>query len=396
MRDFLIEKLAGTALIEYRPDNNLILSVNGGINRARNMELTQIGAAVVDRWRYLYGQVKLTYNHLFMQSYVNLSNSGNTYLTRDGNNLVDKSKFFSYQIQHSTFWGNRQVFTYGFDAFGTRPVTEETVNGSNEQNDNIDEFGFYLHSESYLSKKIKVVLAGRLDNHNHIDGYFFSPGAGLVFSPNPANKFRVSLNRAFSTPTSEHLFLDRLISPLIPDIYISFSPYQNFQPFNVRIRGVPKTGFTFKRDSNTGVGGLYMQPVPLYISPPDNSAFIPADATLMWSQVVDIISRINGSGLDFYLDKLKTMQAPSSEDVLSVLKMYNLATGKYELINPAEVKNVKSIESTVTTSFELGYKGELSNRLLFNVDIYYNRIENILGHLLLAKPNVVLHDTSIG
>ncbi|MFQ5632910.1 MAG: hypothetical protein ACE5I1_29425, partial [bacterium] len=93
LRDFKIEKYGANARIDYRFSDDLFFNLNGGFNMASNMELTDISAAVVDDWRYLYGQAKLIYKNLFAQAYINSSNSGKTYLTRDGANLIDRSKF---------------------------------------------------------------------------------------------------------------------------------------------------------------------------------------------------------------------------------------------------------------------------------------------------------------
>jgi iron complex outermembrane receptor protein len=394
-RDFLTEKLSGTARFDYRIRKDLVFIANGGFNRAKNMELTKIGSAAVDHWRYTYGQAKLIYKNLFMQGFVNASDAGDTYLTRDGNDIEDKSKFFSYQIQNTTPFGNSQVFTYGLDAFWTRPVTNGTVNGVNEDDDDINELGFYLQSESDLSKKLKLVVAGRIDHHSRLKDPFVSPRLGLVFTSDPGNKFRISFNQAFSTPTAENLFLDRLVSPMIPGRLISFSSFAPFQPFNVRVRGVPETGFTFGRDSGTGVDGLYMQPVPLYIPPPQNGALIPADATLMWDEVLTIITQIEGSGLDFFLNRLKDVPAPTSEEVSSVLRAFNPATGEFESIDPKTVTSIKSIGSTKTAAFELGYKGVLGGKLLLNLDLYYNRIKDFIGPLSLETPNVFFDRASL-
>ena len=393
LRDFRVEKLATTAQINYVANPDLMFVLMGGFNLASNMELTQIGAAVVDNWRYFYGQGKILYKNLFLQAFVNASDAGGTYFPRDGGSLVDRSKLFSFQIQNTTELGRRQVFTYGMDALLTRPLTEGSVNGSNEDDDNIDEIGIYLQSESDFSEKIKLVLAGRLDRHNRLDNPFFSPKAGLVFTPVPGNRLRFSFSRAFNTPTTENLFLDRLVSPLIPDQLISFSSFLNFQPFNVRVSGVPKSGFTFKRDTNGGVGGLYMQPVQLYF--PQNQDFIPADATLLWDKAIEIITQIEGSGLEPMYNNLRSVPTPNLTEVQSVLKAFNPTTGESELVDPSLVTNIRSLAATKTNSFEFGYKGVWNDRLLINADIYYSRIKDFIGPLLVETPNVFFDRASL-
>ncbi len=393
IRDFYLSKMAGTARFDYRINNNLTLIFNTGYNSASNMELTKISAAVVDNWRTIYGQAKLIYKNLFMQAYINTSNSGETYLTRDGGDLVDRSKFISTQIQNRTSLGNFQHFTYGIDAYWTRPVTAGTVNGVFEQDDQINEAGFYLQSETNLGEQFKFVLAGRYDFHNRIDEPFFSPRAGLVYSASQDHRFRISYSKAFTTPSTENLFLDRLVSPLIPDRFISLSPFAEFQPFNIRVRGVPDNGFKYEQNEEGGIAGLYMQPIPLYF--PNQSGFIPADATVMWDKVVELITRIKGSGLDLFFAGLKSIPAPTAQDVSSVLKTFNTTTGEFELIDPGIITNILGLESTKTTTFEIGYKGILKNKLIVNVDLYYNQIKDFIGPLLLETPNVFFDEESL-
>jgi len=56
-RFFLIEKVSSTARVDYRVNDDMLWTINGGINWANNLELTKIGAAQVDDWRYMYGQI---------------------------------------------------------------------------------------------------------------------------------------------------------------------------------------------------------------------------------------------------------------------------------------------------------------------------------------------------
>ncbi|MFQ5632911.1 MAG: TonB-dependent receptor domain-containing protein, partial [bacterium] len=277
----------------------------------------------------------------------------------------------------------------------TRPVTEGTVNGVHENDDAIDEFGLYLQSETDFSEKFKLVLAGRLDNHNRQDAPFFSPRAGLVYALDPGNRLRFSFSRAFTTPTAQNLFLDRLTSPLIPDRLISFSEFVRFQPFNVRVRGVPEKGLTFRRDGSGGINGLYMQPVPLYFPESQNQALLPADATLLWDKVVEIITQIQGSGLDYAFRGLQTIPAPTAAEVASVLKLFNASTGDFSPVDPAVVSDIRGLESTKTTSFEIGYKSVAKSGLLLDVAVYYNRIKDFTGPLLLETPNVFFDRQSL-
>ena len=49
---------------------------------------------------------------------------------------------------------------------------------------------------------LRLVLAGRMDDHSALPDPVFSPRAAVVWKPAEEHAFRVSYNRAFSTPNS--------------------------------------------------------------------------------------------------------------------------------------------------------------------------------------------------
>jgi iron complex outermembrane receptor protein len=68
----------------------------------------------------------------------------------------------------------------------------------------------------------------------------------VTYKPTANSNFRLTFNRAFQTPANFQMFLDLV---------------QARTPFaNVRAQGIdPVNGFDFARNSQTGVGGLYMR-----------------------------------------------------------------------------------------------------------------------------------------
>ncbi len=372
-RDFDIEKLGADARFDFLPSNDLTFILNGGMNRSTSIELTGAGGAQAKDWIYSYAQGRLLYKRLFMQAFVNSSDAGDSILLRNGNLLIDKSKQYVYQIQHNTSFSGRQTFTYGFDGLWTRPDTKGTVNGINEDDDSINEYGLYLQSETRLNEKLKLVLAGRIDDNSRLEDPFFSPRAGLVVTPNATNTIRFTFNRAFSTPTALNLFLDLNTSPQRAPNPAAGDPGQ---PFNIQLRGVPETGFNFQRDTNGGIGGLYMQA----IFPTLSETFIPAEATLMWPVIVGILAQ---QGQDISL-----IPAPTSTSVGTVLRNLNATSLQYEEVGPDFVTDIKQMESSKTNTFEFGYKGILGRKLLANFDFYYSQIEDFIGPLRVETPNV--------
>ena len=79
-----------------------------GTNLAlRNLDLTPLGAAQVDNWRYTYVQSRFTHGALFAQAFINVSDAGDTYLLRNGNRIVDRSQMLVAQAQHRALVGPR-------------------------------------------------------------------------------------------------------------------------------------------------------------------------------------------------------------------------------------------------------------------------------------------------
>ncbi|MFQ6114401.1 MAG: carboxypeptidase regulatory-like domain-containing protein, partial [bacterium] len=149
-RDFDVDRFAGEARLDYRMSDDAMLIFSGGVTRADEVELVQTGAAQIKGWTHTYVQARLNYKDLFVQGFINASNSGDTYLLRTGQVVDDHSKLIAGQIQHSLSFGERQHFTYGFDALLTRPDTKRSLHGRNEDRDSVDEFGVYLQSETKL------------------------------------------------------------------------------------------------------------------------------------------------------------------------------------------------------------------------------------------------------
>ena len=115
-----------------------------------------------------------------MQTFINTSNSGNTFLMRDRKNLIDKSKLIVYQVQNTTSFFNRLKFTYGFDALWTRPITENTINGVNEDDDDINEYdlstAWDVSTASFVSLPFDISGLGTQPK-----GLFFKPDGTKMY-----------------------------------------------------------------------------------------------------------------------------------------------------------------------------------------------------------------------
>lgn len=244
-------RAGGEARVDYKPNDDLMAIFAFGGTQTTGIELTGLGAGQAKNWRYMYGQTRFVYKDLFAQFFVNSSDAKDTYTLRDNEDVVDRSDLYVGQIQHGYSLGERQRFTYGADLLLTRPDTDETINGINEFNDDINEVGAYLQSETKIIPELKFIAAARGDYHNHLDDIVLSPRAALAFQPNDDHNVRLTYNRAFSTPSTSNLFLDRLAVPDAYELGSNFQPILGFSPnIDIRAQGPGSdTGFTFKRDA---------------------------------------------------------------------------------------------------------------------------------------------------
>ena len=279
-------KASGEFRVDYSPNDDTTAIIASGFTQATGIELTGIGAGQAQNWTYGYLQGRFIYKDLFAQAFWNRSNAGDTYVVRSGDPTIDNSDLYVGQIQHGYSFGNLQRFTYGLDVLLTRPDTEGTINGMNEEEDNINEIGVYLQSETKIFPQLKFIAAGRIDDHNQLEDFVLSPRVGLTFQPNNDHNLRVTYNRAFNTPRTSDLFLDILSAKDPFQLGTNFQSALGFSPaIDIRAEGVnADTGFTFKRSANgqpefrsvfSPVAGL---PADAYISLDD-----PSFTNVMWS-----------------------------------------------------------------------------------------------------------------
>lgn len=411
-RDFDVENIAVTAQLDFRPSPDLTLILNGGFNQFSNIELTTIGSGQTRDWRYSYIQGRLLYKDLFLQAFLNGSDAGDTFFLRTGNPIVDNSKMFVTQAQHSLAFADRQRFTYGLDLLLTRPDTEGTIHGGNEDNDDLNEIGAYLQSNTKLSSKLNFVAAARIDNHNRIEDLTFSPRAALVFKPTPTDNFRITYNRAFQAPRTSALFADIVQGRDIFGLGGLLEPVLGFRAAtDIRATATPKGGFHFSRDAN-GLPQFRSPFAPLDPRSLSNSSFIdlndPIFTNVMWG-----VGRqaVLGAFLPTFQGLLAQQGLPQAQiaaltqafvdivpqqvgGVNNVMRILDVNNGQFTLTE--DVEDLSSLKITRNETFEIGYKGILGDKIVLGVDVYHSREKDRTGPFLVESPNVFLDPTTLG
>lgn len=360
-RDPITERLNAEFRADYRFSKGAAAVLTLGTTTAlRNVDYTTIGTYQLDHSRADFGQLRFSRGALFAQVYVNTVNSpaGATVNLQTLQTAVDRSNVVVGQVQNGFDIGATNI-TYGVDVQRTDPRTRGTVYGRNENDDSSIETGVFAQASAKLSSRLQFVGAARVDDHTRTKGAVFSPRLAFLFTPRMGQRFRVSYNRAFSTPTPGNLFLDVIAARLDP------------LPFTIRAAGVPKSGFRFSRDCN----GLCMA------SPFAPGQKLPIDATLLWPAVVQILK---AGGVD-----LSGLPAPKGTDVGTVLRSLDLRNGAFVAAG-STVNDIAPLLPTTTNSLEAGYKGLVGQRLVFDGSVYATRRKNFIAPLSVATPSVFL------
>ncbi|MGQ0767439.1 MAG: TonB-dependent receptor [Gemmatimonadota bacterium] len=396
-RDFDVRKYSGEARLDIRPSARTeFVSTLGYSKLGSALEYTGAnGTAQGKNWTYVSLQQRARIGRFFGQVFLNNNNAGNddsldtegTFLLRSGQPIVDKSRVFAAQLQHgASFWGDRQDFVYGLDYIWTNPRTGGTINGRNEEDDNVTEVGGYIQSTTQLSEKFDFIGAVRLDQNNRVEGSQFSPRAALVFRPNATNNFRVTFNRAFSTPANFSYFLD-----LIQARNIGGSGY------DIRALGnPPKQGWQFNRTCGATNAGLCMKSIFS-----GGNAWIPTSAASVYRGVIQGLSgnlvalltpSLGAARAQGLVQALGQLQ-PTDAQVGTRIAYLNTATTN---LDPAALDDIGPLEASYNKTIELGYKGILGDRLRIAVDAWFQTRGDVGNPAGLATPNVFFNGPQLG
>lgn len=405
-RDFAVERMSGEARLDIRPRDGMeLITTLGGTQIGSGLELTGAnGTAQIKNWRFVNLQQRFTWNRLFVQGFINSSDAGNkdstdtrgTYLLRTGQPIVDQSQVYSLQAQHGFDVGERFSLTYGSDFIYTNPTTGGTINGRNENIDDVVENGVYAQGQLNLTNRFDILGALRADQHDQIDGTFLSPRAALVFKPSENQNLRVTYNRAFNTPANFSFFLDLLALRNPSGL-----------PFNVRAMGnPPQEGWKFNRTCTGAVGNFCMRSgfVPSSLN---GAPMIPAQAGLGLPGLVtgqqttirtNLSAALQGGGLpaaqanavaQAIVNELMTPRA-GIESIQTVLK--NL--GDPTVLDPNAIQDLEPLAASFNNTYEVGYKGLAGRRFRFDVATYYQSRGDVSTPATIATPSAHMVPTS--
>jgi iron complex outermembrane receptor protein len=410
-RDFDVERYTGEARLDLRPRDNIEAITTYGFTKALGgVELTAAnGTGQIKNWTYQSIQQRFRWNRLFAQVFLNFSDAGNedslssegTYLFRSGQAIVDQSRTYAAQLQHVTDLGAtpdrgpKHSFVYGLDYIFTNPRTGGTINGRNEDIDDVSEVGAYVQYTGRLADKFEVVGALRGDRNDQVEGTQVSPRLALIFRPTETQNIRATYNRAFNTPQNFSFFLDLINSRNIGG-----------SGFDVRAQGnPPKEGWQFARTCTTSpFGGLCMKSRLA-----GGGAFIDASSAAAFPGFFTVQQTAIRTGLQQALGA--ALPAPQAAAIAADLAAYfttlrptatNVGTVVRYLdrptvaLQPADVRDIAALKASFNNTYELGYKGILGNRARLAVDLWYQQRGDVGAPASLATPNVFFDPQTLG
>jgi iron complex outermembrane receptor protein len=347
-----------------------------GMTNTDGIELTGLGMGQTNGWKYQYYQARMNAGRFFTQFYLNTSDAGDSYLLRDGAPLTDQSRMTVGQLQHGfDILDGRQDFTYGLDYFYTNPRTSGTINGRNENDDDVKEVGTYIQSTTALGDQLDLILAGRLDTHSRLDHNVFSPRAALVFEPAENHSIRASYNRAFSTPSTLNMFLDISGGPAGPLAAVGYRVQAQGAGSGISLHNADGTLSGMRIPQALGGSGQLM----------------PVGTGPLW---LTGVGAANALGIiDAATAGFLASLNPSDTDI--PLNMLDAGTGAFSPLNAAAILDVERLKETTSTTFELGYQGVINNKVLIAADVWHSRKENFVSPLVFRTPVLYLDATSM-
>jgi iron complex outermembrane receptor protein len=292
------------------------------------------------------------------------------------------------QLQHGFDVGKKQTFTYGLDYIFTNPRTENTINGRNEDVDNVTEYGAYIQSSTKPIKQLELLLAARGDGNNVIEGQFFSPRAALIIKPTESQNIRFTYNRAFQTPANFAFFLD-----LVQARNIGGSGY------DVIARGnPPKEGWQYNRScgSASAYSGFCMRSAFAsqgnFVGASAAAAFPGAVQALSPRLVPGIAQALSANFPAAVAQQLAAgavqflgTRTPTNADLATRVSYLTSATVP---VDPARLTDIAPLAAAFNNTFEVGYKAIIKDRVRLDASFWSQERGDIGTPAALSTPNV--------
>jgi outer membrane receptor for ferrienterochelin and colicins len=227
-RDALSSAYA-TARFDRYGDNGSLLTVEGGTARTQNETLVIGGGRVQIResWRP-WTRVAWDGSRLHAFAYYSGRISHDQVNLAPGDPIVDVSRVLHAEAQYNRgFAAGRGRIVIGGSVRDDYINTDTTLLAPALDDRNDQYYSLYAQAEYDLLSRLRVVGAARYDESNLFASQL-SPKGAVVFSPNARQSFRLTVNRAFQTPSILQFFVG-----------VPAAPPADFSPLEAGLRASP-------------------------------------------------------------------------------------------------------------------------------------------------------------
>lgn len=384
-RDDQLQRWGVGIRYDQRPDDRDGWVLDGGLDRLRGNQLTELGAAYARNWTRWRGRARYRRGGLSADALVRGRGAGEAVFYRTAQAIEDQSLLFAGRIGHSTRLGDRHQLLYGVDVRNMRPITNGTVTGVYEDDDEILVAGGYLNSSTRISDRLHLAGALQLERHSRVDGLTISPAASLIFQPADGHSISATAGRTASMPSADHLVLDVGAGRMTAGVLI----------YDVMARGVPKGGFTFNDRCPGGYRDLCMR------SPLAPGERLPADPAVLWNTLVEIAAASDPMALRPLRPFFRNPEPGELTPVLLLFNQKEWAAGRPPFLGeevlgrPIGVDPIDQLRPETTSSLSLRYRVEAGERGSISATIGRFSVDNLIGPLRVETPTVFFEPTSV-
>ncbi len=361
------------ATLYYRPSNNLSITTVAGINEvAANIFIASTGETRAQQ-RTAFVQTRVQSGNLFMQ--YNYTDTGlpsedkyRGFNYRTGLTSGVASKQSQFQLQYEIALDQINTgLSVGLEHMSSKFDTGTATFGRFEDSDDYRIYGAYFSTKTKLSDKFNLQLAGRYDRYPEVGESSFAPRVALVYNPDIRNNFRLTYNKAFIAPSALNMFVDLAVSQLPGGAG------------NVWILG-------------NSVGQTFSNPETTWFIPglPSNSGIGMNISTAYAVATASVAPLLAGTPLQAFIPFItsqNTLAGIAGLGAFSQGMMLDLNGNKF---GPLRDGNKATLGEE--THYEFGYKGLISDKTTFALNIYNSEKENFVAieqlSPLVALPNL--------
>lgn len=383
-RDDQLERWGAGVRYDLRPDDPDGWVFEGGLDRLRGNQLTELGAAYARSWTRWHGQARYRRGRLSADATVRGRGAGEAVFYRTARDIEDRSLLFAGRVDHSTRLAGRHNLRYGLNLRSVRPSTEGTVTGVYEDADGILVAGGYLDSVTRISSRLDLAAVVQLERHSRVDGLGVSPFASLIFRPADGHRLLASAARVAFMPSADHLLLDVGAGSMTAGVLIH----------DVLARGVPESGFTFNDRCPGGFGGMCMR------SPLAPGEKLPADPAVLWNTLVEIAAASDPLALRPLRPFFRDPEPGELQPRLLLFNQKEWAAGRPPFLGeevlgrPIGVDPIDPLEPGIINSLSLQYRIEVEGRGSISAVIGRSSVDNFIGPLRIETPTVFFEPAS--